>query len=61
MPGGIGATEAAMTFMLINIGIDPAIAVAASLVSRMTTLWIAVALGIIMMIKLGIIKNKSLI
>ena len=59
MPGGIGATEAAMTFMLINIGIDPAIAVAASLVSRMTTLWVAVALGIIMMIKLGIIKNKS--
>jgi len=45
--------------MLINIGVDPAIAVAASLVSRMTTLWVAVALGIIMMIKLGIIKNKS--
>jgi glycosyltransferase 2 family protein len=59
MPGGIGTTEAAMTFMLINIGVDPATAVAASLVSRVTTLWVAVALGIIMMLKLGIIKNKS--
>ena len=41
------------------IGFDPAIAVAVSLVSRVTTLWVGVALGVIMMLKLGITKNQS--
>ena len=59
VPGGIGTTEAAMTLMLINIGLDPAIAVAVSLVSRVTTLWVGVVIGVIMMLKLGITKNQS--
>jgi len=60
VPAGIGTTEAAMTFMLINIGVDPAIAVAVSIVSRVTTLWVGVAIGVIMMLKLGITKNQNI-
>ena len=59
VPGGIGTTEAAMTFMLTSVGVDPPIAVAASLVSRVTTLWVGVAIGVIMMLKLGITKNQE--
>lgn len=46
IPGGIGATEAAITLLLTGMGMDPAQAVAAAVVCRVVTLWFAIAIGI---------------
>lgn len=43
--GGLGATEAALSVLLVGAGVDPAVALAAALVSRVSTLWFAVGLG----------------
>ncbi len=45
IPGGLGATEAAMAFLLSNIGMQPLDAIAAALTLRLLTLWLAVGLG----------------
>ena len=45
LPGGLGSTEALMLFLLVQAGMEPAAAGAATVVSRVTTLWFAVALG----------------
>ncbi|MBN4080240.1 flippase-like domain-containing protein [Beggiatoa alba] len=45
IPGGIGTTEAVMTLLLTFLGADSASAIAAALISRLTTLWFAVCLG----------------
>ncbi len=45
IPGGIGTTEAVMTLLLTLSGADTATAIAAALISRLSTLWFAVALG----------------
>lgn len=45
LPGGLGGVEAAMVGLLISLGSEPATAVAATAVIRLTTLWFAVALG----------------
>ncbi len=45
IPGGIGTTEAVMTLLLTLLGADTATAIAAALISRLSTLWFAVALG----------------
>ena len=47
IPGGIGATEAAMGLLLAAAGAKPQIAVIAPLISRLSTLWFAVALGLV--------------
>ena len=47
IPGGIGATEAAMALLLSAAGATPPIAVIIPLISRLTTLWFAVALGLL--------------
>lgn len=49
IPGGIGATEAAISVLLISLGMDASLAVAASLVCRGMTIWLAVFLGLISM------------
>ena len=51
IPAGIGATEATMVFLLSSQGLDTASAVAVSLISRFVTLWFAIFIGIISMIK----------
>ncbi len=53
IPGGIGATEAAISVLLISMGMDASLAVAASLVCRGMTLWLAVFIGLISMISAG--------
>jgi len=53
IPGGIGATEAAISVLLISMGMDASLAVAASLVCRGMTLWLAVFIGLISMIYAG--------
>lgn len=45
LPGGIGLTEASMTGILIAAGMNPASASAATLITRMATLWWGVAIG----------------
>lgn len=45
LPGGLGSTEAFMFALLMQSGMDPVAAGAATVISRVTTLWFAVALG----------------
>jgi uncharacterized protein (TIRG00374 family) len=50
MPGGLGVTEGGLTGLLIKIGpaaIDKGAAVGATIITRLATLWFAVAVGII--------------
>lgn len=47
IPGGLGSTEAVMGLLLISLGATPAVAVAATLICRVATLWFAVALGFV--------------
>ncbi len=45
LPGGIGMTEASMAGLLIAAGMQPADASAATLITRIATLWWGVAVG----------------
>ena len=53
IPGGIGTTEAVMGILLLNSGVDTVTAVAVPLISRLTTLWFAVCLGLLSSLYLG--------
>jgi uncharacterized protein (TIRG00374 family) len=53
IPGGIGATETAISILLISIGMDESLAVVASVVCRGMTLWVAVLLGLVSMSIIG--------
>jgi uncharacterized protein (TIRG00374 family) len=48
LPGGLGVTEASMTLLLVESsrGVDRATAAAATILTRLATLWFAVALGV---------------
>ncbi len=52
MPGGLGGTEAAMSALLLSDGVGHATAIAATVFIRLTTLWFAVAIGIVTLLKL---------
>lgn len=45
LPGGLGGTEAAMAFLLNIAGFELDVALMATMICRMATLWFAVALG----------------
>jgi uncharacterized protein (TIRG00374 family) len=49
LPGGLGVTEASMALLLARsgTGIDQATAVAATILTRLCTLWFAVVLGLV--------------
>ena len=47
IPGGVGTTEVVMGLLITLLGAEPAVAVAAPLISRLSTLWFAVALGLL--------------
>ena len=49
LPGGLLVTEAGMTLLLVRVagGVDEATAVAATILTRLATLWFAVMLGVI--------------
>jgi uncharacterized membrane protein YbhN (UPF0104 family) len=57
IPGGMGATEAAIALLLSIAGVDQTEAIAASLVSRSLTLWLAVGLGVFTMTKISLTKS----
>lgn len=46
IPGGIGATEAAISILLTSLGMDLTLAVLASIIIRGMTLWFSVVLGL---------------
>jgi uncharacterized protein (TIRG00374 family) len=48
LPGGLGVTEGAMTVALVSgaAKLDPSTAVAATLLTRLATLWFAVVIGV---------------
>ena len=50
MPGGLGGTEATMVGLLTLNGMSDPVAIAATVVIRLTTLWFAVLLGLIAML-----------
>ncbi len=52
VPGGIGGTEAVMIYLLKDLGVSPAHAVATTVICRLATLWFAVILGAIAMLSL---------
>ncbi|MEO8399002.1 MAG: flippase-like domain-containing protein, partial [Ignavibacteriaceae bacterium] len=47
LPGGLGATEGSLTFLLIKEGYAKDIAVASTFIVRIVTLWFAVLVGVI--------------
>ena len=47
MPGGVGATEASLTGLMILLKISKDISVASTIIIRVSTLWFAVLVGII--------------
>jgi uncharacterized protein (TIRG00374 family) len=51
LPGGLGVTEGAMTLLLVEShrGVDNDTAVAAAILTRLATLWLAVGLGVVAM------------
>jgi glycosyltransferase 2 family protein len=51
LPGGLGVTEGAMTLALVEGAshLDPSTAVAATLLTRLATLWFAVILGVLLL------------
>lgn len=59
IPGGLGATEAAIVLLLSAAGVGPADAVTASLISRGLTLWLAVGIGVFAMTKTAL-SNQSM-
>ena len=59
IPGGLGATEAAIVFLLSVIGVSQTDAITASLVSRSLTLWLAVGIGVLAMTKTSLIDQST--
>jgi uncharacterized protein (TIRG00374 family) len=51
MPGGLGGTEAVMVGLLVWKGMPGADAVAATVLIRLATLWFAVGLGALMLMR----------
>jgi uncharacterized protein (TIRG00374 family) len=58
IPGGLGATEVAISFLLNSAGMQSADAVAASLLSRGVTLWLAVGIGFVAFAKVTL-RNRT--
>lgn len=49
-PGGLGGTEVVMASLLIALGLDPAAAFVVSLICRLATLWLSIAIGLLAML-----------
>jgi len=56
IPGGIGATEVAITLLLVHLGMDTSLALIASMICRGMTLWVAIGIGVLSM---GILSSKK--
>ncbi len=58
LPGGLGSAEATMGLMLSLIGLSAGEAASATILSRVSTLWFAVLLGVIAMLILTLKPEK---
>lgn len=59
VPGGIGTTEAVMGLLLLQFNVEPALAVSVPIISRISTLWFAVCLGLLSSSYLGYITPTT--
>jgi uncharacterized membrane protein YbhN (UPF0104 family) len=57
-PGGLGTTEAAIVLLVLTVGGDPPVAVATAIISRVSTLWFAVALGVVAVMASKVMAGK---
>lgn len=57
LPGGLGSTEAVMGLLLISLGVPEPLAIAATLICRIATLWFAVFIGLI---TAGVLASKGI-
>jgi len=61
LPGGLGATEASIAFLLVSLkGVPENVAVAGTLLIRVATLWFAVIVGIIAVLAYQKASHKRL-
>ena len=58
IPGGIGATEAVMYLLLSQAGLDNASALVIPIISRVSTLWFAVLLGLLASLYLSLRRQN---
>ena len=59
IPGGLGATEAAIVLLLLAVGVGQTDAITASIVSRSLTLWLAVGIGVVAMTKTAVANQST--
>ena len=59
IPGGVGSTEIMMGILLAALGADASIVVGAPIISRLSTLWFAVVLGLGSTGLLTLIRQKT--
>jgi uncharacterized membrane protein YbhN (UPF0104 family) len=59
IPSGVGVTEIGMIWLLTKVGVDNDIAIIASLITRMLTLWPAMAIGLLCAFYLKILSNRT--
>lgn len=57
-PGGLGASEFAMAWLLTQVGFDMPSAIAITYICRLATLWFAVALGVITLFVMSLLGIK---
>ncbi|NOZ38134.1 MAG: flippase-like domain-containing protein [Gammaproteobacteria bacterium] len=57
IPGGIGATETIMYLLLSQAGVDHSLALVIPIISRVSTLWFAVVLGLLASVNLSLRKD----
>ncbi|VAX11905.1 hypothetical protein MNBD_GAMMA24-2430 [hydrothermal vent metagenome] len=57
IPGGIGATETVMYLLLSQAGVDHSLALVIPIISRVSTLWFAVVLGLLATVNLSLRKD----
>jgi len=59
MPGGLGGAEAVMVGLLVWKGMSSADAIAATVLIRLATLWFAVGIGAVMLLRLKTTKHSD--
>ncbi|MEO8512890.1 MAG: lysylphosphatidylglycerol synthase transmembrane domain-containing protein [Ignavibacteria bacterium] len=60
LPGGLGATDASITGLLVLLSIPKSVSVAATLIIRAATLWFAVIVGIVAVMFYQKISHKNI-
>ncbi len=58
IPGGIGSTELVMGLLLSKLGADNTVFMTAPLISRLSTLWFAVIVGLFAASGINFVRQK---